>query len=534
MEAGNTIGDAMALAAEQALQGGTGPKYPSNPGVGNREYTAFEGSVTFSAPKALAIFSDDGCRVTIKQNGATICFFDRYGRGQHLPSLNRSFHVLPVVLEAGNYDIEIWYSNTFYGGDTDIDGATLFTFDPTPWVSVQILNHDLSGAETEKLEALPNDICDLKVCLGYAQDNGPWEVYIYREDTGELIGGSPFSLTADQEGNVTVHSGSVLPDGIQLSVGKQDSVVWLRYSGFVIPDFGGDGFGILVAVEGFKPTTATVPQNGLISPPPFMAEFAYASVLLPMGSFDGENFTRFLLWFVSHTDFGKTAVSQVKDYCEQCPDPQIKAKLRFDQLKDKKLAQMRQEMKKLTNKDVFIYSGHAGVVPGGTEGVILSAGKPEAGQIKLRYRYDSLGGFGMIWNSTSEGTAYTTTMLKEDITEGQAPAIVFLTACPPGADFTKVFRDRGTKVLIHIVGATAAGDTDVSYGGVGSEAARFFFEELIKNRSTLGTAWQKAQAFVEKVRDTNIDQGRLTIYKAQGVQDNDKIEDIIPTLKPTP
>ena len=77
----------------------------------------------------LALFSDDGCNVTLK--GSSV--HARLGRGQHLPNLGQSFHVLPVALSPGEtVDITINYRNTIYailpGQPPDIDGLTLFLY----------------------------------------------------------------------------------------------------------------------------------------------------------------------------------------------------------------------------------------------------------------------------------------------------------------------------------------------------------------------------------------------------------------------
>jgi hypothetical protein len=77
----------------------------------------------------LALFSDDGCNVTLK--GSSV--HARFGRGQHLPNLGQSFHVLPVALAPGEtVDITINYRNTIYavlpGQPPDIDGLTLFLY----------------------------------------------------------------------------------------------------------------------------------------------------------------------------------------------------------------------------------------------------------------------------------------------------------------------------------------------------------------------------------------------------------------------
>ena len=79
----------------------------------------------------LALFSDDGCNVTVK--GSPI--HKRLGKGQHLPNIGDSFHELQVVLAPGEpVDITVLYSNIFYDDDPespgypDIDGCTLFLY----------------------------------------------------------------------------------------------------------------------------------------------------------------------------------------------------------------------------------------------------------------------------------------------------------------------------------------------------------------------------------------------------------------------
>jgi hypothetical protein len=79
----------------------------------------------------LALFSDDGCNV--KVNGNLV--HERLGKGQHLPNINDSFHVLQTALAPGEpTDITVDYSNTIYDDDPDssdypdIDGCTLFLY----------------------------------------------------------------------------------------------------------------------------------------------------------------------------------------------------------------------------------------------------------------------------------------------------------------------------------------------------------------------------------------------------------------------
>ena len=83
----------------------------------------------------LALFSDDGCDVTLKGN----VIHQRKRQGQHLPDLGNSFHVLPVALVPGEpVQISIDYSNIIYVDDPkspgypDMDGATLFLYLSNP------------------------------------------------------------------------------------------------------------------------------------------------------------------------------------------------------------------------------------------------------------------------------------------------------------------------------------------------------------------------------------------------------------------
>jgi hypothetical protein len=87
----------------------------------------FSGTFTpTDSDKALVIFSDDGCRVTI--DGVVV--FDRFNKGQHLPNLEQSFHLLPTFLRKGEtVTIVVEYSNILYTGEGDMDGVTLFLFD---------------------------------------------------------------------------------------------------------------------------------------------------------------------------------------------------------------------------------------------------------------------------------------------------------------------------------------------------------------------------------------------------------------------
>lgn len=76
----------------------------------------------------LAIFSDDGCDVTL--DGKNV--HSRHSKGQALPDHAKSFYVLPCLLTPGKpVDITVNYSNTHFitnGPEPDIDGCSLFVF----------------------------------------------------------------------------------------------------------------------------------------------------------------------------------------------------------------------------------------------------------------------------------------------------------------------------------------------------------------------------------------------------------------------
>jgi hypothetical protein len=196
MDEGKTVVDAFLKAYEQAhAVNGEAPKYPSAPalpptGTG-KEFSAFTGSYTFSSPKQLAIFSDDGCLVTVMQNGATICHFDRYGMPQHLPAMEsaggrRSFHVLPVTLEANvQYDFIVWYSNVLYRGSTDIDGCTLFAFDPIPALDVLVLDPtaaEMDSFRTAKFGIFRTLLPTIKITLGQGVGIEPGQLQVIVDD----------------------------------------------------------------------------------------------------------------------------------------------------------------------------------------------------------------------------------------------------------------------------------------------------------------------------------------------------------------
>ena len=121
----------------QRQAAGAGPAYRSYKRGDSRTFSGKYTSPELPEDKkdrfvyGLAVFSDDGCNVTINGN----LIHQRAGQGQHLPSLGDSFHLLPVVLTPGEpVDITADYSNTIYDDDPkspgypDIDGCTVFLF----------------------------------------------------------------------------------------------------------------------------------------------------------------------------------------------------------------------------------------------------------------------------------------------------------------------------------------------------------------------------------------------------------------------
>lgn len=77
----------------------------------------------------LAVFSDDGCDVKVNSDPRV---HKNGGVGQHLPDLDNSFHILPILLEPGKQvDLHVEYTNIKYFarlGHPDIDGCSLYLF----------------------------------------------------------------------------------------------------------------------------------------------------------------------------------------------------------------------------------------------------------------------------------------------------------------------------------------------------------------------------------------------------------------------
>lgn len=101
-----------------------GPNYRNFPAT-VPYYAAFEGDfIPASDDTRLAIFSDDGCDVTI--NGQRV--FNRLDRTQGLSDLTKSLSPLNYEFKAGqSYAIRIEYSNII-PVIVDADGATLFAY----------------------------------------------------------------------------------------------------------------------------------------------------------------------------------------------------------------------------------------------------------------------------------------------------------------------------------------------------------------------------------------------------------------------
>ena len=112
-----------AMAVDQASN--DGPRFRSAPDVVPFHET-FEGDYTPTAANTrLALFSDDGCNVYIDG----VKKLAQKDVGQALPDITNSLNRINFALVAGQtYHIKVEYSNTFFTGRSDIDGATLFAY----------------------------------------------------------------------------------------------------------------------------------------------------------------------------------------------------------------------------------------------------------------------------------------------------------------------------------------------------------------------------------------------------------------------
>jgi N-acetylmuramoyl-L-alanine amidase len=132
--AANNLEIARTRAAEQAVGNGSTLGYHS---TAVDDFKTFSG--TYTPPELpdnikgqyifkLAIFSDDGCNVTVDDK----LVHSRYKKGQALPKLSQSFHPINVDLTPGkSVNLKVEYSNTYYKtapNAPDIDGCTLFAY----------------------------------------------------------------------------------------------------------------------------------------------------------------------------------------------------------------------------------------------------------------------------------------------------------------------------------------------------------------------------------------------------------------------
>lgn len=130
----DNLESARTRAIEQATSDGSTLGYHS---TADEDYQTFSG--TYKLPELpenikgqylykLAIFSDDGCNVTVDEK----LVHSRYRKGQALPKINQSFYPLDIELTPGkSVQIKVDYSNTHYipkPNAPDIDGCTLFVY----------------------------------------------------------------------------------------------------------------------------------------------------------------------------------------------------------------------------------------------------------------------------------------------------------------------------------------------------------------------------------------------------------------------
>lgn len=123
----------------------------------------------------LAIFSDDGCTVTLNHQKDPI--FKRAGEPQTLQKIVESFHILPVLLTPGKKaHIRVDYTNTIYTGTKDrpdIDGCTLFAF-LIP-VEIEVMHIEPSTEKMPKTSVLRDEIVQLKLKVP-TFNNNDWKV----------------------------------------------------------------------------------------------------------------------------------------------------------------------------------------------------------------------------------------------------------------------------------------------------------------------------------------------------------------------
>jgi hypothetical protein len=93
--------------------------------------------------KYLVFHSDDGFKLVVKVNGVEVYTFNRLNTPQHLPNVDgdppatKSLHRVPFTFKQGvAYTLVIDYRNQIYGGETDIDGITVFVVDSSTDLSM--------------------------------------------------------------------------------------------------------------------------------------------------------------------------------------------------------------------------------------------------------------------------------------------------------------------------------------------------------------------------------------------------------------
>lgn len=120
---------------------------------------------TFTVPfapdtdKYLVFHSDDGFKLTVKVNGVEVYTFNRLNNPQHAPNVDgnppatQSLHRLPFLFKQGvEYTLVIDYRNKIYGGETDIDGITVFAMRAFP---ARIAFVDMGGNRMVFLPSVP-------------------------------------------------------------------------------------------------------------------------------------------------------------------------------------------------------------------------------------------------------------------------------------------------------------------------------------------------------------------------------------------
>ena len=141
-----------AAAAAEAVSPNPNANPPINGGYPTYRSTqleskVFEGDFTPNINQTkLAIHSDDGADVYIDGN----MVLSGKGHGQALERLDQSLYQLPNLNAGQTYHIKIDYQNSWYLGDGDIDGVTLFAYTDVPVVTLDL--GGVSGGLTTDVE----------------------------------------------------------------------------------------------------------------------------------------------------------------------------------------------------------------------------------------------------------------------------------------------------------------------------------------------------------------------------------------------